>query len=485
MSQAFAGYPAPFIFDTPDGAKTQQLIWGDFVTLLNEDQGDWTKVRSRRTTGWMKKSDLQAERLLEVNFVDIGQGDGAFIVTPDDRFLLIDAGAADNMLRFLSWRFDLRDHPTRVIKFRAAFITHSDQDHYNGFSGLFTSTQFTFDAVHHNGIVERAGPSLLGPRVTANGRQYLADLIPTHQALVQLLGSAQNVGNKQYPKMIKAALDSGRVTECRALSAADEHVPGFEAAQPLSLRVLGPVTETVNGKPALRWFGSDGETKNGHSVVLKLVYHNVSLLLGGDLNVKAEKYLLGHYTAMDPENDAGADALVTRARETLEVDVAKACHHGSADFTDLFLRAVNAIATVISSGDDEPYAHPRPDALGAIGKYGRGSRPLIFSTELARSANENIKRPKELRDRLSALFAAVQAATTDAERAAATKKLNDELAKLERSIAVYGLINLRTDGTKVLLAQKLERPRPNKEEWDVHRLEPDANGTLAYVSTHD
>jgi len=39
-----------------------------------EDDGEWTKVRSR----------------------DIGPGDGAFIVTPDDRFMLIDAGESDN-----------------------------------------------------------------------------------------------------------------------------------------------------------------------------------------------------------------------------------------------------------------------------------------------------------------------------------------------------------------------------------------------------
>jgi hypothetical protein len=125
MPHAFAGYPAPFIFDLPNGSKTQQLIWGDFVTLFNEDDGPWTKVRSRRTTGWMKASDLQAERLLEVNFVDIGQGDGVFVVTPDDRFILIDAGEADNMLRFLSWRFNLRAHPDRVIRIHRAVITHS------------------------------------------------------------------------------------------------------------------------------------------------------------------------------------------------------------------------------------------------------------------------------------------------------------------------------------------------------------------------
>jgi beta-lactamase superfamily II metal-dependent hydrolase len=481
MPIAFAGYYAPFIHDLPEGTKTQQLIWGDFVTLLGEDDGEWTKVRSRRTTGWMRKIDLQPEQLLEINFVDVGQGDGAFIVTPDDQFMLVDAGESDNMLRFLSWRFNLRPHPDRQVTIRKAVISHSDQDHYRGFTGLFESEQFLFDAVYHNGVVERAGTPLLGPRVTHAGHQYLTDDLSTHAAMQQFLGNPGNVGTRRYPNMLKDALDTGRVTEIRALGAGDGHVPGFAATQPLRVEVLAPVPETVNGKPAFRWFGNDGKTKNGHSIVLRLIYQDVSVLLGGDLNVPAEKYLLQHYTSLDPDDETAADALVTSARQTFASDVAKACHHGSADFTDLFLRSVNALATVVSSGDDEPHSHPRPDTLGALGKCGRGNRPLIFSTELARSTSENIKKPSEVRARINALVAARVAATTDAERDEAQARLDNELAKLERSVAVYGLINLRTDGSKVILAQKLERPRPNKDEWDVHRLEPDSNGVLRYV----
>jgi beta-lactamase superfamily II metal-dependent hydrolase len=484
MPSAFAGYHAPFIHDVPGGTKTQQLIWGDFVTLLNEDDGQWTKVRSRRTTGWMRKNDLQTEQLLEINFVDVGQGDGAFIVTPDDQFMLVDAGEADNMLRFLSWRFNLRPHPDRRITIRKAVISHSDQDHYRGFTGLFKSEQFRFDSVYHNGIVERAGSPLLGPRVPHAGRQYLTDDISTHLAMQQFLGNPQNVGTRRYPNMLKDALDSGRLTEILALGAGDGHMPGFEATQPLKIQVLAPVPETVNGAPAFRWLGSDGVTKNGHSIVLRFVYRNVSVLLGGDLNIESERYLLGHYTGMDPEDATAADAVVAAGRPVFECDIAKACHHGSADFTDLFVRAVNALATVISSGDDESHAHPRPDALGALGKWSRGPRPLLFSTELARSPNENIKKPNELRARINALVAKKLAATTDAERDAVQVELDAALATLERSVAVYGLINVRTDGTKAILAQKLERPRPNKDEWDVHRLEPDANGLLRYVSKH-
>ena len=68
--------------------------------------------------------------------------------------------------------------------------------------------------------------------------------------------------------------------------------------------------------------------------------------------------------------------------------IAKACHHGSADTLLPFMKSINPTATVVSSGDDEPHAHPRADALGAIAKCGRGNRPLILSTELARSSKD-------------------------------------------------------------------------------------------------
>ena len=35
---------------------------------------------------------------------------------------------------------------------------------------------------------------------------------------------------------------------------------------------------------------------NGHSVLLRLHYEKFKVLFGGDLNDKAEKFLLGNYT---------------------------------------------------------------------------------------------------------------------------------------------------------------------------------------------
>ena len=479
---AFAGYPAPFIRETPSGRgkKKQQLLWGDFVTVLGDEPGEWVTVRGRNEEGWIRRSELQQERLLEVNFVDIGQGDGALIVTPDDRLILIDAGVDDHMFRFLSWRFNLRRHPDAKMRFAAAIISHSDKDHYGGFREIFDSPQFLFDTIYHNGLVERAGKDLLGARVAANGREYITDLIDDLPTLQGRLGDSQFVGSKVYPKLLKTAAESGRAQSIRSLQATDRFLPGYDETSDLKFEVCAPVRKEVDGVSGLRWFDDPGKTKNGHSVVLRLVYHDVRILLGGDLNADAESYLLGHYSGLDAASDDATiqEAIVAQAGATFGADVAKACHHGSADFTDLFLRTVGSIATVISSGDNEPYAHPRPDALGAIGKRGRGPRPLIFSTELARSAREINIDPSKSFDTLQRQFIALELATTEDDKRTIRKKI-DPL--IERSIAVYGMICLRTDGHKVQISYKLERPGSNGKEFDVHLLEPGEDGTLRYA----
>jgi hypothetical protein len=235
------------------------------------------------------------------------------------------------------------------------------------------------------------------------------------------------------------------------------------------------VPEGPPGARRLRWFKSTGKTKNGHSIILRLRYGSVSLLLGGDLNTEAEEYLLGHYSGIDkPLNkltESERTTMIEKARQTFESDIAKSCHHGSADFSSEFLEAINAAASVVSSGDDEPFCHPRPETLGALGKYGRGSLPLIYSTELARSTEENIKHIFELDQEYR-----------QAERDKREKEFIEALfQRLGRSVAVYGMITLRSDGRHVLLAQKLEQASPDGRKWDLHLLTPDEEGRLQHT----
>ena len=61
------------------------------------------------------------------------------------------------------------------------------------------------------------------------------------------------------------------------------------------------------------------------------------------------------------------------------------------------------------------------------------------------------------------------------------EELTEEIAK--RNVTVYGAINLRTDGRKIVMAQKLERDRKiggSLTKWDVYKLEPDADGVMTF-----
>lgn len=444
----------------------KQLLFGDWIGLqlatgvpvLETIEGkEYVRVRARNQDGFVLPHQIQPKRILEVNFIDVGQGDGCHIVTPDDKHFLVDAGPADNMYRFLRWRFNLKQTSIDPPPFTAV-ISHSDADHYAGFGTIFTritdgSRQFSIDRVYHNGMIEMSGTDedTLGTLVADNGTAYITDLCDddaAYQARASGPGQAGNyIALLQKTTAPKQALRQGSA-------------PIYNAAN-LTIEVVGPVAQLIGGKAALPVLGSSGKkgkTKNGHSIILKLTFGKVRILLGGDLNEPAEDYLMRHYTGTDvtmirkklksnttTSNEKAVlqqqlTQAIDEARKVFEVEVAKSCHHGSADFTSEFLRAINPLVTVISSGDDEPHVHPRPDTLGTIGKHSRGERSLIFSTELARSGKEFID----------------------------VTKLLPGISK-ERVVTVYGMINVRTDGEQIIIAQKLER-RAARGDWDIHKL---------------
>ncbi|HEX8353116.1 MAG TPA: MBL fold metallo-hydrolase [Pyrinomonadaceae bacterium] len=460
---AYAGYPTAKVYKEPSGKSERigHLLWGTWVEHQEEESGDWAKVRIRgwdvnreKKIGWMRKKDLQENRVLEVYFIDVAQGDGCLLITPDDKFHLIDAGEGKNMAAYLHWKFNLGGGSPNPVVFENTIISHPDKDHYNGFFDIVKEPKVKFRNVYHNGLVERVGDDPLGP---LDG-DFLTDVIVDDAGLDGIIGDPALIKGKLYPKLMKQLRENG--ASVKMLCCEDQYLPGYGEDGDVTIRVLAPVPGSdADGKRTMRWFGPKskaGETKNGHSVVVKIEYGGVRILCGGDLNVPAENHLLEHYTGVDPETaDPGQmETLVAEARKIFEADVAKACHHGSADFTNLFLRSVNAAATIISSGDEEPHSHPRPDAVGALGKFGRGHRPLIFSTELARSTRDLII------------------------------KENPTEKELGRTVAVYGNIDVRTDGERVVIAQRFEQT-PAHGEWDYYELVKDDDGVLSYASKHD
>jgi beta-lactamase superfamily II metal-dependent hydrolase len=395
----YAGYPTAKVYKEANtkSERIGHLLWGTWIEHQEEEEGEWAKVRIRgwdvnrqKKVGWMRKKDFQENRILEIYFIDVAQGDGCLMITPDDKFHLIDAGEGKNMAAYLHWKFNLGGTTPNPVTFENTIISHPDKDHYNGFFEIAKQPRVKFRNVYHNGLVERVGADSLG---ALNG-DFLTDIILDDAGLDGIINDPAKIKGKLYPKLLKALRGNG--ASIKMLCCDDQFLPGYDETSEVTIRVLAPVpTKDAAGKRTMRWFGQKGktgETKNGHSVVVKIEYGDVKILCGGDLNVPAENHLLEHYTGINPET-ASPDqikTLIEKARKIFQADVAKACHHGSADFTSLFLQSINSAATIISSGDEEPHSHPRPDAVGAPGKFGRGDRPLIFSTRQTRSWGERL-----------------------------------------------------------------------------------------------
>lgn len=469
----FAGYPSIKIYKKSTGSSwNQHLLFGDFISIRDTviEHGR-IKVRSRNSNGWVRVSEIQKERILEVNFIDIGQGDGCHVVTPDDQHILIDAGENDNMNRYLVWRFYLYNK-TKPLPFDFKIvISHSDKDHYKGFRHIFANNKIRISEIYHNGIVERPGDSHAFGK-TEDG--LITSLVKNTPEMLEIITNPKKRKgtNSMYPGVLFKSLKYNPDIEFKMVSIEDKYLDGFDEFKQIYdknfyIKLLGPIIETKNGKSGLRTIKNQGKDKNGHSVLLKLVYDKVRILMGGDINEEFGALISNHF-----ENLGFLDEL--------QVDTAKSCHHGSNHFDYNFLKAINAAATVISSGDDESYSHPRPDTLGAIGKCGYGDRPLIFSTELARS-NKDITIEKI--QKITKLYGEMDKLTkqkSELKKAGALKddpvikdcdsRILKNNKEINSYLTKYGMINLRTDGKRMIIAQKLEREAASSK-WDIHQLE--------------
>ncbi|MCI0865132.1 MAG: DNA internalization-related competence protein ComEC/Rec2 [Chloroflexi bacterium] len=120
----------------------------------------------------------------------------------------------------------------------------------------------------------------------------------------------------------------------------------------------GVALEVLNPQPGPSQMSS---TPNNGAVVLRLVYGDVSYLLSADVEAEAEA------------------RMVEQVRD-LESTVLKVAHHGSrTSSSPAFLRRVNPVLAVISSGDNNQFGHPHQEV---VTRLGQAVGPLgIFRTD--------------------------------------------------------------------------------------------------------
>lgn len=456
------------------------LLWGDGVTRTGQARDGRVEVtaRGKDRVGWVDAAALGGKSLLEVYFIDVGQGDGVLVKTPDFHHLLIDGGhsrtkqnTGKSAADFVDWKFT-RDYGLPGIELDAIIASHNDLDHYGGLADLLDAGQtaeldaksVVVENFYHAGISwwKKGGDRTLGATEVLNGQQYQTQLLGDRASALAATSATtavplQGEWSKFIEKVLSATRADGSPTPIDRLSHITGYLPGFEQGGEVSIRVLGPAEFSVGGRPALIDFGADSKTTNGNSIVLRIDFGRARILLTGDLNKISQQTLMEVHKGQ---------------RMEFQCDVAKGCHHGSEDVSFAFLQAMSAAATVICSGDGEGHDHPKPRIVAASGVTGHRTiendeilTPLVYSTELARSVS--IGRPTSLNIKCDAIHGATEDLEIDAAHLqqvtvnfTETKPGALNPVRKQRPMSrtpvvaglIYGLVNVRTDGETILCA---------------------------------
>lgn len=413
-----------FVDDGED--QSYVLIYGDEVDTVGgaaPSGPDFTRVRYRDRLGEWKEPPLSEDRGLELYFLDVGQGDAAFVVTPNNTKILVDGGLQDRALGFLIWKYRL-DIAGNTVTIDHLFLSHADGDHVKGLIPLLNHPQITINHIYHNGIgVFDSGFDTVLGNVSADDR-----LTTLHDSVADLNGLdlADDHHMDSFGDWIQAVTDSGATYE--ALSSASGV---FDVDDPaVTVEILGPRREPDG--VSLAWFGDKPHTINGHSLVFRLTHDFVRTFFSGDLN------------------EDGSDHLMSAPGFALSVNahIFKAPHHGSHDFSQHLFEAVNPMITVVSSGEIPDHGHPRAVFLGGLGLAGRGETPLVFSTALSALF-------MDAGDAAAIAAAAIDEPTTLGDLDFALAESNT-IARRRFKKVLPGIINVRSNGEEMFAYRRVQ-----------------------------
>ena len=228
-----------------------------------------------------------AKYSFEVVFLNVGQGDST-LIRCGDHFMLIDAGTMD----YIDTVRELLDKYD-VNHLDALIATHDHADHIGGMKGAISS------------------------RIQVD----------------HLYCSVQNSEEEAFFSFTYNAALEGLQIEVPAVG--DTFTLGDA-----QVAFLGP-------SDALQ----DDPNTNNRSLIIKVTYKDVSLLITGD----AETEELGELVS------SGQD---------ISAQILKVGHHGSSNgITDVFAAKVHPKIAVISCGKDNDYGHPHRSTLTTLGLY--------------------------------------------------------------------------------------------------------------------
>lgn len=223
---------------------------------------------------------------LVVHFIDVGQGDAILIRTPQ-KAILLDSGDVTR---------DKQEHPVvtylkkqGITTLDAVIISHPHADHIGGMQSVFAA--FPVKRIYDSGQIT----------TTQLYKHYL-----------------QQIKEQKIPFSVARAGEK------------------VDLGEGVSLEFLYPQ------EPLLRETGAD---LNNNSLVVRVVYGEISFLLAGDIEKEAEN-------------------LLVKQGGNLKSTLLKVPHHGSnTSSTAAFLRAVAPKTAIIMCGINNDYHHPHDKTL--------------------------------------------------------------------------------------------------------------------------
>ena len=246
------------------------------------------------------------QRNLQIEVLDVGQGDGIYIDTGTGSTLFID-GESTTVTELGKYHLQPYLMAKGVRRIDYLFITHYDEDHINGWIEIF------------EGMIEK------------NGRMKTLEV-------TGLVISEQTKDQKEGEELLALARKLG----IKIYTINKDDVMDFSG---VSLRCIYPGDKLT-------------DSVNENSLTLLITKNNFSILLTGDLEGKGEEIVSEELKRlyMDKEVDS--------------IEVLKIAHHGSKNASSTeFLETVAADIGIISYGKNNNYGHPSEEVLKRMETY--------------------------------------------------------------------------------------------------------------------
>ena len=233
---------------------------------------------------WVVVKELNSSNL-EVVFFDVGQGDSIFIETSDGFQVLIDGGPGLAVLEKLGQEMPFYDRTIDLV-----ILTHPDHDHLFGL--LEVLKRYEIKNILWTGIVKD----------TAEYQEWIS-LIEKEEVNIIISEAGKRI----------------------------------VLSENIYLSILYPFENLEN---------QEVKYTNDSSIVVELVFNDISFLFTGDISKKIEKQL------------------------SIDSNILKIAHHGSkTSSSSEFLEIVSPELAVISVGENR-WGHPHPDVLSNLEEFG-------------------------------------------------------------------------------------------------------------------